>query len=173
MRPDHHTRARGLATLLLAAAACGGGDEIEVREAASPPAPLSPPARAARRAEPELPEREPRTQYPSGLAVEILEPGEGRVPAAPGRRVTMHHEIRLAEGEAPLESTRTLGIPYRFTLGAGEVVPGLDRGLVGARAGDRLRLRIPATLAYGASGMGTIPAEADLVVDVEILEVQR
>lgn len=155
--------------LLVLAVSCGG-EELEVREAAAPPqAPAS--ARPAARAEPELPPREPRTEFASGLVVELVEEGDGRRAGAAGRRMTMHHEVRLADGEAPVESTRGLGIPFTFTLGAGEVVRGLDRALIGARAGDRLRIRIPAALAYGEAGLGAIPPDAELLVDVHVLRI--
>ena len=42
--------------------------------------------------------------------------------------------------------------PYRFQLGLGEVIPGWDQALVGMCAGEKWRLFIPATLAYGTGG---------------------
>jgi peptidylprolyl isomerase len=42
--------------------------------------------------------------------------------------------------------------PFEFTLGAGEVIPGWDQGVVGMKVGGRRQLTIPAELAYGATG---------------------
>ena len=52
---------------------------------------------------------------------------------------------------------------------------GLDRGLLGACAGERRRLTVPSGLAYGSEGAQSwsppIPGQATIVYDVEILEV--
>jgi FKBP-type peptidyl-prolyl cis-trans isomerase len=62
--------------------------------------------------------------------------------------------------------------PLTFTLGAGQVIAGWDQGLVGMRVGGRRRLVVPPSLAYGGARNRSIPANATLVFDVELLEVQ-
>jgi FKBP-type peptidyl-prolyl cis-trans isomerase len=62
--------------------------------------------------------------------------------------------------------------PLTFTLGAGQVILGWDQGLVGMRVGGRRRLVIPPSLAYGGTRNRSIPANATLVFDVQLLEVQ-
>ena len=44
------------------------------------------------------------------------------------------------------------GPGFDFPLGAGQVIPGWDQGVVGMREGGRRKLIIPAELAYGAQG---------------------
>ena len=61
---------------------------------------------------------------------------------------------------------------YGFTLGTGNAIQGWHLGLVGMRVGGRRRLIIPPELAYGPSGQGSIPPNATLVFDVELLNVQ-
>ena len=64
------------------------------------------------------------------------------------------------------------GRPMQFTLGAGEVVRGWDRGMVGMRVGGIRRLVIPPMLGYGARGAGVIPPNAMLVFECEVVNVQ-
>lgn len=64
--------------------------------------------------------------------------------------------------------------PHQFVLGTGAVIRGWDQGVIGMRVGGRRRLVIPPELAYGSQGTpdGTIPRNATLVFDIELLNVQ-
>jgi peptidylprolyl isomerase len=64
------------------------------------------------------------------------------------------------------------GRPFTFTLGAGEVIPGWDRGIVGMRKGGRRTLTIPPELAYGAEGSGPIAPNETLVFVVDLVRVR-
>ena len=60
--------------------------------------------------------------------------------------------------------------PFDFQLGAGQVIQGWDKGLVGRRLGEVVELTIPADLAYGAAGSGdSIPPNSPLKFKIEIL----
>lgn len=62
--------------------------------------------------------------------------------------------------------------PLSFTLGAGQVISGWDRGVQGMKVGGLRRLVIPPSLGYGSSRNGPIPPHATLVFEIELLEVQ-
>jgi FKBP-type peptidyl-prolyl cis-trans isomerase len=62
--------------------------------------------------------------------------------------------------------------PFSFVLGAGQVIPGWDEGVATLRVGDTARLTIPPEKTYGEQGYpGVIPANATLVVEVELLAI--
>ncbi len=64
------------------------------------------------------------------------------------------------------------GKPFQVTLGAGQVIPGWDIGLVGMKVGGRRELIIPPELAYAKRGAGNvIPPDATLVFEVELMSV--
>ena len=96
--------------------------------------------------------------------------------AAPGNRATINFELWLYN-QAGTESkgTRVQGSsdpgvgPFSFTIGAGGVIPGVDQGVRGMRVGGRRRAYIPPSLAYGSSGSGSIPPNASIVFQMELV----
>jgi FKBP-type peptidyl-prolyl cis-trans isomerase FkpA len=62
--------------------------------------------------------------------------------------------------------------PFSFQLGAGQVIPGWDEGVKGMKVGGKRTLIVPASMGYGASGAGPIPPNANLIFEVELLDVR-
>jgi FKBP-type peptidyl-prolyl cis-trans isomerase FkpA len=106
----------------------------------------------------------------SGLRIEEVRPGTGAL-AEPGHRVRMHYHGTLEDGTV-FDSSRDRGVPFEFALGGGQVIKGFEEGVTGMRVGEVRRLTIPPELGYGATARGAIPANATLIFEIELLEVQ-
>ena len=102
---------------------------------------------------------------PKSLVIKDLVVGTGDE-AALGDNITVNYTGWLWHGKE-FESSS-----YQFTLGSGEVIKGWDQGIVGMKVGGTRKLTIPPDLAYGASGQGSIPPNATLVFEVELLAVE-
>jgi FKBP-type peptidyl-prolyl cis-trans isomerase FkpA len=104
--------------------------------------------------------------------------GSGDVAAA-GKTVSVHYTGWLYDEKATnhqgqkFDSSRDRNQPFSFQLGASQVIPGWDLGVEGMKVGGQRLLIIPPALAYGAKGVsGVIPANAQLVFEVELLGVK-
>lgn len=97
--------------------------------------------------------------------------GEG-TEAKASSTVTVNYTGAVAATGTIFQSSLDTGQPVAFPLD--QVIPGWTQGIPGMKVGGSRRLVIPAALAYGANpppGSG-IPANADLVFDVQMLKVQ-
>ena len=109
------------------------------------------------------------TQTASGLYLQDLLVGSGDEAVA-GTTVSVHYEGWLPNG-TKFDGSRDSNDPFGFILGVGEVIGGWDEGVVGMRVGGMRKLVIPPHLAYGAAGRASIPGNATLVFDIELLSV--
>jgi FKBP-type peptidyl-prolyl cis-trans isomerase FkpA len=98
--------------------------------------------------------------------------------AASGNSITVNYTGWLYDPARPDNkglqfdsSTSTGREPFTFTLGAGQVIPGWDQGILNMRVGGERRLLVPPSLAYGTSRNGPIPANSTLVFDVQLVSI--
>jgi len=65
--------------------------------------------------------------------------------------------------------------PIAFPVGVGKVISGWDEGIMKLKVGEKATLVIPSYLAYGPRvvGGGIIPANSNLIFDVELVEVEK
>jgi peptidylprolyl isomerase len=82
--------------------------------------------------------------------------------------------VRDEKGEVKVGPAQPIAFPQGFN----RVIPGFDEGFAGMKVGGKRRLFIPWQLAYGATGRPGpdaahpgIPAKADLIFDVELIDV--
>ena len=108
---------------------------------------------------------------PGGLKYAVLKPGKGKV--AGHGNVQVHYTGWLQSNGKKFDSSLDRGQPFTFELGHGEVIKGWDEGVKGMKEGEKRQLVVPGAMAYGANGTpdGTIPANATLVFEVELLKV--
>ena len=96
--------------------------------------------------------------------------------AKTGDTVSMNYTGRLENGtvfDSNVDPKFQHVEPFVFTLGAGQVIAGWDKGIVGMKVGEKKTLTIPPEDGYGASGQGPIPSNATLIFDVELLEIKK
>ena len=100
---------------------------------------------------------------PAGLGYTMLRPGAGAKPAADAT-VLVNYIGYLAATGAVFDQNMQTPMPV------GQVIPGFSQGLQLLGKGGIVRLCIPASLGYGAQASGPIPANSDLVFQVELLD---
>jgi len=94
--------------------------------------------------------------------------GTGTTPKN-GDIVTMHFTASLADG-TELINTYTDGNPSTTVFGRGNLLPGWEEGLTLMKVGGKCKLVLPAALAFGAEGNGSIPPNSQIVMVVELID---
>jgi len=109
----------------------------------------------------------------SGVQVQTVKAGDGKTYPKVGSRVSVHYIGTLADGGKEFDSSRRNNrAPFSFVLGAGLVIRGWDVGVAKLSLGERAMLYIPSEMGYSSRGAGdVIPPNANLVFDVELLEI--
>ena len=113
----------------------------------------------------------PKTAAPTKLVVQPLIKGAGAVVKA-GQSIKVNYTGVLWKDGKKFDASGDRGAPVDFQIGAGQVIPGWDKGLVGQTVGSRILLVVPPADGYGAAGKPpTIGAKDTLVFVVDILSV--
>lgn len=110
------------------------------------------------------------TATASGLKYFELVAGNGAT-AETGKQVVVHYTGYLTNGFM-FQSSLDRDEAIAFTLGVGEVIKGWDEGIAGMKVGGKRKLIIPSQLGYGERGNGPIPPNAELIFDIELLDVK-
>lgn len=105
---------------------------------------------------------------PEGLAVEVLEAGDGPE-VKEGQSITVHYAGWLWDG-AKFDASWDRGEPISFGLARGSLIEGWVDGLAGQPVGSKVLLVVPPEKGYGQRTMGPIPGGSTLVFMVDILD---
>lgn len=127
-------------------------------------------------------------ELPSGLRYQVLQAGSDTTPKQ-GDQVLVDYAGWLADGTLFDTSEEAIAekfgkfdeinrmhrgdfspVPMAFSPDS-RLIPGFKEGLLRMSVGEKIRLFIPPHLGYGPQGGGPIPPNAELVFDLEIVEI--
>ncbi|MBM3433013.1 MAG: hypothetical protein FJX92_08470 [Bacteroidetes bacterium] len=107
------------------------------------------------------------TTHSSGMLYQIVSSGAGATPTATSM-VTVRYTGKLMNGTV-FDSNAT-GSPISF--GLNQVIKGWQLGLPLIKKDGVIKLIIPSSLAYGCTGYGSIPGDAVLYFEIQLIDVQ-
>ena len=83
--------------------------------------------------------------------------------------IRFHYKGTIAQTGAKFDSSYDRGEPLVYPLA--ELIQGWQQGIPGMKVGGKRRLIIPSELGYGEQGSKLIPANSDLVFEIEVLAI--
>lgn len=101
-----------------------------------------------------------------------LNVGSASAAVVNGDTVTLHYIGAFTDGKIFDNSYQT-NKPITFQVGAGQIIKGIELGVVGMMVGGKRQILIPSDLAYGAQGQGNvIPPNTPLVFEIELIDLK-
>ncbi|WVZ91913.1 hypothetical protein U9M48_038024 [Paspalum notatum var. saurae] len=119
-------------------------------------------------------ENVPMVTTESGLQYKDIKVGEGPSPPI-GFQVAANYVAMVPNGQI-FDSSLEKGQPYIFRVGSGQVIRGLDEGILSMKVGGLRRLYIPGPLAFpkgltSAPGRPRVPPSSPVVFDINLLYI--
>ena len=108
------------------------------------------------------------TAHPNGMLFQVMDPGAGPIPL-PTSRVFVKYTGKLVSSNAVFDAQTD---PSKTGWVLQTLIPGWQEGLVNIKKGGRIKLIVPSSLAYGCRGYASIPGDAVLFFDIELVDVQ-
>ncbi|KAG2580417.1 hypothetical protein PVAP13_6NG338500 [Panicum virgatum] len=120
-------------------------------------------------------ENVPMVTTKSGLQYKDIKVGEGPSPPVGFQVVAANYVAMVPNGQI-FDSSLEKGQPYIFRVGSGQVIQGLDEGILSMKVGGLRRLYIPGQLAFpkgltSAPGRPRVPPSSPVVFDVNLLYI--
>lgn len=108
---------------------------------------------------------------PHGVQIEILSRDPNGVSLKKGDVVRIKYQGKLPDGKI-FDSSDMIGMPLPYYIGVNMSVKGWDDALPLLQSGDKVRMKVPSSMAYGKKGYGKlIPPNTDLLFEMEILNI--
>ncbi|KAH9727332.1 peptidyl-prolyl cis-trans isomerase FKBP16-3 [Citrus sinensis] len=116
-------------------------------------------------------ENVPMVTTESGLQYKDIKVGQGPSPPV-GFQVAANYVAMIPSGQI-FDSSLEKGQPYIFRVGSGQVVKGLDEGILTMKTGGKRRLYIPGPLAFpkglvSAPGRPRVAPNSPVIFDVSL-----
>ena len=164
-----------LAIILVSILGGGGGGEVVANPSVTPASSAAPTPTLPAQSPTTAPETPPEVTgeavtTSTGLQYIDIQVGTGSSPL-PGDKVAVNYTGWLQDGGTMFDTSLDGTQPFSFLLGTGGVIPGWDEGVATMKVGGKRRLIIPPDLAYGASGQGSIPPNATLIFDIDLIDI--
>ncbi len=103
------------------------------------------------------------TALAGGVKIATITPGSGAQIQSGQTASVLYTGYLAGNGQIFDASISHGGTPFRFTLGAGQVIPGFDAGTAGMQPGETRVILIPPAEGYGATASGPIPGHSTLI----------
>ncbi len=105
----------------------------------------------------------------TGLQFLEITAGTGPAPKV-GDLITMHYIATLTDG-TELANSYTQGDPVASVWGPNRLLTGWEEGIGLMKQGGKAKMVLPSELAFGPQGNGSIPPDAQIVIEMELLTV--
>lgn len=107
----------------------------------------------------------------SGVQYLITEPSESEKSVATGDVINFVYTGKLEDGT---EFDSNVGsTPMRIAIGQGQLIAGMEEGIIGMKEKEKRTITIPPDQGYGDQEIPGIPANSTLVFDVQITEIEK
>ncbi|XP_033862881.2 peptidyl-prolyl cis-trans isomerase FKBP7 [Acipenser ruthenus] len=92
-----------------------------------------------------------------------------------GDMLNAHYDGFLATDGSKIYCSRSdnKGHPKWFVLGVGQVIKGLDIGMMGMCPGEKRKVTIPPSLGFGKLGKDKVPPDSTLIFEIELYTIAR
>ncbi|XP_040057862.1 peptidyl-prolyl cis-trans isomerase FKBP7 [Gasterosteus aculeatus] len=110
------------------------------------------------------------------IKVEVLFRPEQCTPKSKrGDMINVHYDGFLAKDGSQFYCSRSdkNGHAQWYVLGIGQVIEGLDKGMVDMCPGEKRKITVPPGLAFGSAGKAPVPPNATVVFEVELYSISR
>ncbi len=106
------------------------------------------------------------------LQVQDISIGTSSAQVVAGDKITFHYAAAFMDKKI-FDNSYARNQPMTVVIGIGQVIPGIEQGVVGMKIGGKRNIIVPANLAYGEKGQAPIPPNTPLIFQIELLNIEE